>query len=358
MHRMPILQDTGIQTFFCGPESFTPDVRYHLGESPQIKNCFVAAGLNSIGIQSAGGIGKVLVRMDKARIMHQWIYGKSMSVARKPFQTNKQYLQDRVTESLGLLYAMHWPFRQYESAREVRKSPFYDRLQALGACHGEAFGWERPNWYADATESPHYEYTYGKPNWFAAQAREHTAVRSNVALFDQTSFAKFLVQGQDALAVLNKLSANNVNVPPGRVVYTQWLNNNAGIEADLTITRLSDDEFLVVTSGETEIRDLHWLKHHTPNDAHVFVTNVTSGYAVLSIMGPNSRQLMAQISPNDFSPEGFKFCSFQGNRDRLCTRSRKPYYLRWRARDGSSTSPPNSRSACTTKSSTKGQALI
>ena len=306
MHRMPILQETGIQTFFCGPESFTPDVRYHLGESPQIKNCYVAAGLNSIGIQSAGGIGKVLAEWIKNGHAPMDLWEVDVRRA-QPFQTNKQYLHDRVTESLGLLYAMHWPFRQYESAREVRKSPFYDRLVAIGACHGEAFGWERPNWYARGDESPHYEYSYHKPNWFEAQAREHQAVRTNVALFDQTSFAKFLVQGRDALAVLNKISANNIDVSPGRVVYTQWLNSRAGIEADLTITRLSDEEFLVITSGETETRDLSWLKRHIPIDAHAFVTNVTSGFAVLSIMGPNSRKLMQRISPDDFSPQGFRF---------------------------------------------------
>lgn len=306
MHRLPILQDTGIQMFFCGPESFTPDVRYHIGESPEIKNCFVAAGLNSIGIQSAGGIGKVLASWikDGYAPMDLW----EVDVRRNlPFQTNKRYLHDRVTESLGLLYAMHWPFRQNESARDVRKSPFYDRLVAKGACHGSAFGWERPNWYAINGQVPCYEYTYGKPNWFDAQAHEHYAVRNNVALFDQTSFAKFLVQGTDALKVLDRLSANKVDVANGRVVYTSWLNERGGIEADLTITRISDNEFLVVTSGETEVRDFAWLTRHIPADAHAFATNVTSGLAVLSVMGPRSRELLQSISPSDFSTDGFRY---------------------------------------------------
>ena len=306
MHRMPILQDTGIQTFFCGPESFTPDVRYHIGESPQVENCFIAAGLNSIGIQSAGGIGKVLA--DWIKNGHPPMDLWEVDIRRNlPFQTNRQYLQDRVTESLGLLYAMHWPFRQYESSRQVRKSPFYDRLLAAGAVHGEAFGWERPNWYAAQNESAEYEYTYGRPNWFDAQAREHHAVRNAVGLFDQTSFAKFLVQGRDAASVLNQISANNVDVSPGRIVYTQWLNERGGIEADLTITRLSEHEFMVVTSGETEVRDFNWLTRHIPDDVHAFATNVTSGYAVLSIMGPQARALMSAVSPHDFSNDAFPF---------------------------------------------------
>ena len=296
MHRMPILQDTGIQTFFCGPESFTPDVRYHIGESAEVENCFIAAGLNSIGIQSAGGIGKVLADWIKDGYppMDLW----EVDVQRNlPFQTNRRYLHDRVEESLGLLYAMHWPFRQYESSRQVRKSPFYERLRDAGACYGEAFGWERPNWYATGDERAEYEYTYGRPNWFDAQAREHQAVRERVGIFDQTSFAKFLVQGRDAAAVLNRIAANNIDVAPGRIVYTQWLNERAGIVADLTITRLAAHEFLVVTSGETEVRDFNWLTRHIPADAHAFATNVTSAYAVLSLMGPESRQLIAGCFP-------------------------------------------------------------
>ncbi|MEM7467460.1 MAG: FAD-dependent oxidoreductase [Pseudomonadota bacterium] len=306
MHRLPILNEVGIQTFFCGPESFTPDVRYYLGESPNLKNCFVAAGLNSIGIQSAGGIGKVLADWIKNGYapMDLW----EVDIRRGlPFQTNKKYLHDRVTESLGLLYAMHWPNRQYESARGVRKSPFHARLESAGACHGEAFGWERANWFVSDHQAPKYEYSYGKPNWFEAQAREHLAVRQGVGLFDQSSFAKFLLQGRDAANVLNYLSANNVDVQPGRVVYTQWLNERGGIEADLTITRISTTEFLIVTSGETEIRDFAWLTQHIPDDAHAFASNVTSAYAVLSVMGPESRNLLSVLSPNDFTNEAFPF---------------------------------------------------
>ena len=310
LHRMPILADIGIQTFFCGPESFTPDVRYHLGEAPNLDNCFVAAGLNSIGIQSAGGIGKVLAEWirDGHPPMDLW----EVDIRRNlPFQTNRRYLHDRVKESLGLLYATHWPFRQNKTARGVRRSPFYDRLVACGACHGLGFGWERPNWYAPAGIDPRYEHSYGRENWFEYSAAEHAAVRENVALFDQTSFAKFRLQGRDAERVLNWVSANDVAVAPGRVVYTQWLNERGGIEADLTVTRLAEDDFLIVTSGETEVRDFHWLERQIPDGSHAFLSNVTSAFAVLSVMGPSSRDLLQSLSPDDLSHPGFPFASSQ-----------------------------------------------
>lgn len=310
MHRMPILADTGIQTFFCGPESFTPDVRYHLGESPALDNCFVAAGLNSIGIQSAGGIGKVLAEWirDGHPPMDLW----EVDVRRNfPFQRNRQYLSDRVTETLGLLYAMHWPFHQNESARGARRSPLYGTLKEAGACHGVAFGWERPNWYAPQGVEASYEYSYGRQNWFEHAAAEHHAVRENVALFDQTSFAKFRLQGRDACTVLNRVCANDVDVNTGRVVYTQWLNERGGIEADLTVTRLAEDDYLIVGGGETEVRDFAWLRRHVPDGAHAHLTNQTSGYAVISIMGPNSRALLQSLTRADLSHDAFPFATSQ-----------------------------------------------
>jgi heterotetrameric sarcosine oxidase gamma subunit len=308
MHRMPALENAGIKTFFCGPESFTPDARYHLGPAPTISNCYVAAGLNSIGLQSAGGIGKVVAQWmrDSRPPMDLW----EVDVKRNlPFQTNRKYLHDRVTESLGLLYATHWPFRQFETARGVRKSPLYDRLVEKGACHGVAFGWERPNWYAPEGEKAEYEYSYKRQNWFKYSAAEHKAVRENVALFDQMSFAKFRLQGRDAEAALNRVCANNVSVKPGRLVYTQWLNERAGIEADLTVTRIAEDDYLIVTSGETEIKDFHWLQSHLPKDEHCYLTNLTSGFAVISIMGPNARKLLQSLTPADMSHEAFPFAS-------------------------------------------------
>jgi glycine cleavage system aminomethyltransferase T/glycine/D-amino acid oxidase-like deaminating enzyme len=308
MKRLPALEQAGIQKFFCGPESFTPDVRYHLGEAPELKNCFVAAGLNSIGLQSAGGVGKVTAEWirDGRPPVDLW----EVDVRRNmPFQSNRQYLQSRVSESLGLLYATHYPYRQYETGRGVRKSPIHDRLAVAGACHGEAFGWERPNWYAPAGEEPHYEYSYGRQNWFSHSAAEHRAVREGVALFDQSSFAKFRLEGRDAVTVLNRVCANNVDVAAGRVVYTQWLNERGGIEADLTVTRLSETAFMIVGGAETEVRDFYWLKRHISVDAQCVLTNMTSNMGVLSIMGPRARDLLQSLTPADMSHSGFPFAT-------------------------------------------------
>jgi 4-methylaminobutanoate oxidase (formaldehyde-forming) len=310
MERIPALQEAGIQKFFCGPESFTPDVRYHLGETPELKNCYVSAGLNSIGLQSAGGIGKVMSEWmrDGYPPVDLW----EVDVRRNmPFQGNRKYLQTRVSESLGLLYATHWPFRQYETARGVRKSPIHDRLAARGACHGEAFGWERPNWYAPEGVEPKYEYSYGRQNWFEHSAAEHRAAREGVALFDQSSFAKFRLEGRDAVSVLNQVCANDVDQKPGRLIYTQWLNERGGIEADLTVTRLDEQTFLIVTAAETETRDFAWLKNHIPEDAHCVLTNVSSAMGVISIMGPRSRELLQSLTPADMSHEAFPFASSQ-----------------------------------------------
>ncbi len=308
MKRLPALERAGIQKFFCGPESFTPDVRYHLGEAPELKNCFVAAGLNSIGLQSAGGVGKVTAEWirDGRPPVDLW----EVDVRRNmPFQGNRQYLRSRVSESLGLLYATHYPYRQYETGRGVRKSAIHDRLAAIGACHGEAFGWERPNWYAPAGVDPQYEYSYGRQNWFDHSAAEHRAVREGVALFDQSSFAKFRLEGRDAVTVLNQVCANNVDVAAGRVVYTQWLNERGGIEADLTVTRLSETAFMIVGGAETEVRDFYWLKRHISDDAHCVLTNVTSSMGVLSIMGPRARELLQSLTPADMSHAGFPFAT-------------------------------------------------
>jgi 4-methylaminobutanoate oxidase (formaldehyde-forming) len=306
MRRVPALESAGIQKFFCGPESFTPDVRYHLGESAELKNCFVAAGLNSIGLQSAGGVGKVI--SEWIRDGHSPIDLWEVDVRRNmPFQLNRKYLRERVSESLGLLYATHWPYRQYATARGVRKSAIYDRLAAAGACFGEAFGWERANWYAPKGVAPAYEYSYGRQNWFEHSAREHRAVRTQVGLFDQSSFAKFRLEGADAERVLSHVSANDVAVPAGKIVYTQWLNDRGGIEADLTITRLNEQAFLIVSGAETETKDFNWLQRHIQPDARCVLTNVTSGMGVLSVMGPRSREFLQSLTPDDLSAAAFPF---------------------------------------------------
>ncbi|MCR9213217.1 MAG: FAD-dependent oxidoreductase [Proteobacteria bacterium] len=310
IYRVPSLETAGIQKFFCGPESFTPDDRYQIGEAPNMKGLFVAAGLNSIGIQSAGGIGKVI--SEWMRDGHPPSDLASVDVRRNlPFQGNKNYLHDRVTETLGLLYAVHWPFYQYETARNVRKSPFYDRMKEKGAVFGEVAGWERPNWYAPEGEQAEYVYSFTKQNWFDFSAAEHHAVRENVGLFDQTSFAKFRLEGPDAEKVLNRVCANNVAVEPGRLVYTQWLNERGGIEADLTVTRLAEDAYLIVTAGASQIREFHYLKDRIPEDARCILTDVTSSMAVLGIQGPNSRALMQKLTSTDMSNDAFAFGSSQ-----------------------------------------------
>lgn len=308
MHRIPALEHTGIQTFFNGPESFTPDDRYLLGETAEVKDLFVACGFNSIGIQSSGGAGKALA---------QWIHDRrppmdlsDVDVRRMhPFQGTRRYLHDRTTETLGLLYAMHWPFRQFETARGARRSPLHDRLVAAGAVMGELSGWERANWYAEPGSEARYEYDWGPQNWFSNSAAECRAVRDSVALFDQSSFAKFMVQGPDAAKALNRISVSDVDVPVGKIVYTQWLNAKGGIEADLTITRTAHDAYLVVTAGATQTRDFCWLVDNIPPGSRCVATDVTSGMAVLGMMGPQSRALLEQLSGEDLSNVAFPFAT-------------------------------------------------
>ena len=310
LHRIPMLKDAGIQLFFCGPESFTPDNRYILGEAPELKNFFVAAGFNSIGIQSSGGVGMVLAEwIVKGRPpMDLW----DVDIRRwAPFQGNRRYLRDRTIEGLGLLYAMHWPFRQVETARPIRTTPLHDRLAARGACFGELAGWERANWFAPPGVEPKYEYSYGRQNWFEYSGAEHRAIRETVGILDQTSFAKFLLQGRDAEKILSRVCANNVAVPPGKIVYTQWLNERGGIEADLTVTRLTEDSYLVVTAAGTQVRDFVWLQRHIPDGAHAVLTDVTSGHAVLGVMGPRARDLLTRVTDADLSNDAFPFATSQ-----------------------------------------------
>ena len=306
--RVPALADAGIQLFFNGPESFTPDDRYYIGETPEVRDLFVASGFNSVGIAASGGAGKVVA---------QWILDRKPPVdlcdvdIRRvmPFQSNRRYLRDRTVETLGLLYAMHWPYYQYTTARGVRRSPLHDRLVAAGACMGETAGWERPMWYGRPGSSPTYEYSYGRQNWFDACREECLAVRDGVALFDQTSFAKFLVQGADACRILNRMSTANVDVPLDRIVYTQWLNDRGGIEADLTITRTGPQAFMVVTSAICQTRDLAWLKRQVAavEGAHCTVTDMTAGISMLGVMGPKSRALLEQLSGADLSNAAHPF---------------------------------------------------
>jgi glycine cleavage system aminomethyltransferase T/glycine/D-amino acid oxidase-like deaminating enzyme len=307
IRRLPVLEGAGIKLFFNGPESFTPDTRYILGEAPDLPGLFVAAGFNSIGIQSAGGAGRAVADwiIDGHPGMDLW----DVDIRRfHPFQRNRAYLHARTKESLGLLYAMHWPFRQNETARGVRRSAVHDRLAAQGAAFGEVAGWERANWFVGQGASPGYDYSFGRPHWFEASRAEHLAVRHAVGLFDLSSFGKFHVQGRDALAVLNRIGTAEHDVPAGRIVHTQWLNQRGGIEADLTITRLDEREFLVVTGAATHIRDLSHLRRAAAG-ADCTVTDLTSAYAVFGVMGPQSRALLAGLTSADLSNVAFPFRS-------------------------------------------------
>ena len=308
LHRIPVLAETGVQTFFCGPESFTPDDRYLLGEAPELRNFYVACGFNSIGIGSSGGAGKMLAEwiVNGHPSMDLW----EVDVRRmQPFQGNARYLRERVVEGLGLLYDMHWPFRQFVTARGIRKSPLHDRLAARRACFGEAAGWERPNWYAPQGVEPRYEYSWERQNWFEYSAEEHRAVRERVGLIDQSSFGKILVSGPDAESVLNDICANDVAVPVDRVVYTQWLNDRGGIEADVTVTRLAEDRFLVVTGVESQVRDVDWLNRRIPDGSRATVADVTSAYAVLGVMGPKARDLLSRVTSADLANDAFPFAA-------------------------------------------------
>lgn len=309
-NRVPMLETAGIQLFFNGPESFTPDVRYYLGEAPEVANLFVASGMNSIGIASSGGAGLVLASWIKDG--HPPMDVSGIDIRRiHPFQSVTRYARDRAGESLGLLYAMHWPHRQPETARGVRRSPLHEQLRRLGAVFGEVNGWERPNWFARDGVAPVYEYSYGRQNWFGCAGHEAQQLMTGCAVFDQSSFAKFHVQGADACAVLNRICANDIDVAAGRVVYTQWLNERGGIEADLTVTRLDETNFLVVTGATQQTRDLAWLRRHTPEGARCATTDITSGLPMIAVMGPGSRALLQAMSGVDLSNEAFPFGTSQ-----------------------------------------------
>lgn len=289
--RFPELADAGINLFFNGPESFTPDDRYLLGPTPEAENLFVACGFNSIGIQSSGGAGKVLaewMRQGKPP-MDLW----DVDVRRTfVFQSQSDFLYERTKESLGLLYDMHWPYRQYATGRNIRLSPLHDVTTAQGAVMGELAGWERPNWYA-LSEPARYEYTYGKPNWFDACQRECDALANDVALFDQSSYPIFYASGPEALQCLQYICANDLDVPVGKVVYTQWLNQDGGIEADVTITRTDHSKFMIVSACVSERRDWFWLIKHSAEFDCLITQDQDS--AIIGVMGPRSTELLRRI---------------------------------------------------------------
>ncbi|PVA07844.1 GcvT family protein [Thalassorhabdomicrobium marinisediminis] len=299
VERLPMLADAGIHTFFNGPESFTPDDAYHLGLCPEMDNVWVAAGFNSIGIQSAGGAGMALAEwMDTGE--KPFDLGDVDISRMQPFQGNKAYLKARASETLGLLYADHFPFRQKATARGIRRTPFHRHLLEQGAVMGELAGWERANWFATEGQTPEYSYSWKRQNFFDNVAAEHRAVREAVGLYDMSSFGKIRVEGRDAERFLNYVGGGNFSVPVGKIVYTQFLNDRGGIESDVTVTRLSEQAYLVVTPAATRLADQTWMERHR-GDFDVVITDVTAGEGVLAVMGPNSRNLLQAVSPADFS---------------------------------------------------------
>jgi sarcosine dehydrogenase len=304
--RLPGLETADIKSFVNGPESFTPDNNFIMGEAPELKNFFVAAGFNSIGIASGGGAGKALA---------EWIVGGEPPLDLWPvdirrfarFNGNDTWLRSRVSEVLGLHYMMPWPNRELETARPFRRSPLYDRLAAKGAVFGSKMGWERPNFFARGEDEQTIRYSFERQNWFDTVAAEQRAAREGVAIFDLTSFAKLLVQGRDAEAVLQRLCANDVAVPIGQTVYTGLLNARGTYESDVTIARLAQDSFLVVTGTAQATRDADWIRRRIPEEARATLTDVTSAYAVLAVMGPRSRELLSRVSRVRFEDEAFPF---------------------------------------------------
>lgn len=307
MSRVPITKEIGIKKIFCGPESFTPDLLPIVGEAPELKNYFVAAGLNSIGILTGGGLG---------RIMAHWIINghadvdvTAMNIDRlRPYQNNPEYRKHRTVESLGLVYKCHYPTLSAETARGAKKSPFYDRLAAMGAYFRDVSGWEGADWYApEGMQSSIEKLSWGRENWFPWWQQEHQAARSNVILMDMSFMSKFLVQGNDAGKVLNYISANNVDAERNQITYTQWLNEDGKLEADLTVTKLEDKKFLLVITDTMHRHAETWLNNHIPNDAHAFVTDMTSAYGQLNVQGPGSRRLMQALTTADLSNQAFPF---------------------------------------------------
>jgi glycine cleavage system aminomethyltransferase T/glycine/D-amino acid oxidase-like deaminating enzyme len=324
MSRVPITSQVGMKKFFCGPESFTPDLKPIVGEAPELRGYFVAAGLNSIGILTGGGLG---------RVMAHWIINglpdvdvTGMNIDRVlPFQANPQYRRSRTVESLGMVYKCHYPTHTLKTARGARRSPFHDRLAAQGAYFIETSGWESPAWYAGAGRTPDPgPDTWGRPAWWSRWEAEHRATRDNVIVMDMSFMGKFLVQGRDAGRCLNRISANNVDAAAGEITYTQWLNQQGRLEADLTVTKLADEKFFVVVT-DTMVRHAEaWMKRNIPADAHAFVTDVTAGYGQLNVQGPRSRELLQSLTSVDLSNEAFPFRAAReidiGYARVLCTR--------------------------------------
>jgi 4-methylaminobutanoate oxidase (formaldehyde-forming) len=306
LERLPVLRETGIRKFYNGPESFTPDNQFILGEAPDVRGFFVGAGFNSVGIATAGGAGRALA---------EWIVDGepnldllAVDIRRfAPFHGDHAWLRARVGEVLGLHYAVPWPNREFETARPLRTSPAYERLADANAGFGSKMGWERANFFAPSGEDPTIEYSWGRQNWHPWTAAEHRATREAVAVFDQTSFSKYRVTGSDAEAALQWICTNDVAVEIGRTVYTGLVNARGTYESDLTVTKIANDEFFLVSSSATTERDQDWILRNIPAELLVGVADVTDDLAVYGVMGPRSRDLLSRLTDADLSDDGFPF---------------------------------------------------
>ena len=308
--RIPALERAKFAKFVNGPESFTPDNNFIMGETPEVKGLFVMAGFNSVGIASAGGAGKFLAEwvIEGQPTADLW----SVDIRRfEPWANNRQFLRERVTEVLGLHYQMSWPNREFETGRNQRQSPLHARLSEAGAVFGAKNGWERPNWFALGGAAREVHYAFGRQNWFEAHAAEHRATRENVALFDQTGFGKLVLKGRDAVSILQRLAGNNVDVPPGRAVYTGLFNARGGFESDLTVLRLAEDEYYIVTGTAQRLRDFDWIRSQIQPDEHAELVDVTDGFSVLGLMGPRARALLSRVTSADLSNDAFPFGTAQ-----------------------------------------------
>jgi len=306
--RVPSMENAGIRQLINGPEAFTPDGSFILGEAPELHGYFVGTGFNAYGIAANGGAGRALA---------EWIVGGEPSMDLWPVDIRRfgehhrdtKFLIERTTEATGKHYTMAWPSEEHESGRPLKISPLYQRLRAAGACFGSKFGWERPNWFAPSGVEPKDEPSYARANWFEHVAREHRHTREAVSLFDESSFAKFQVTGPDAEKALSWVCANDVAVPSGRLVYTQLCNQRGGIEADLTVCRLAENKFYMVTGTGSAARDLNWIKRNIPDECDVQLRDVSLENAVIGLMGPLTRQVLAQATDVDLSHEAFPFAT-------------------------------------------------
>jgi len=310
LNRIPSLETAGVRLFMNGPESFTPDNQPILGEAPGVRNLFVAAGFNSSGIAGSGGAGKTLAEWVLTGAPEWDPWGADVRRFER-WQGSERFLAERTVESVGTVFATHWPFKQLKTGRDVRNSPLNERYRRLGACFGAVAGWERPLWFAPDGVEPRHDYTFGPQAWWPHAGADVKATREAVALYDLTPFTKFKMEGPDAATVLQRLCANEVDVAPGRVVYTQMLNERGGIEADLTVSRAREDLYWITTGAPLRTRDGDWIRRNTPPDARATLTDMTSAFAVFGVMGPRSRDLLSALSHNDFSNDAFPFSTSQ-----------------------------------------------